>query len=87
MSEDRPHLRPVPAPGAVNEAVARDLAAPEEPGTGLIPPSRRGGAARFISDVIVELGFAPAEAEKLLGRAEGDTVEDLIGAALRGARR
>ena len=36
---------------------------------------------------LVELGFAPVEAEKLLAGAEGDTVEDLIGAALRGARR
>ena len=36
---------------------------------------------------LVELGFAPAEAEKLLAGADGDTVEDLIGEALRGARR
>ena len=36
---------------------------------------------------LVELGFAPAEAEKLLSRADGESVEDLIGAALRGARR
>jgi holliday junction DNA helicase RuvA len=36
---------------------------------------------------LVELGFAAAEAEKLLSKADGETVEDLIGAALRGARR
>jgi Holliday junction DNA helicase RuvA len=36
---------------------------------------------------LVELGFAPAEAEKLLTKADGETVEDLIGAALRGNRR
>ena len=36
---------------------------------------------------LVELGFAPAEAERLLARADGESVEDLIGAALRGARR
>ena len=36
---------------------------------------------------LVELGFAPAEAERLLSRADGETVEELIGAALRGARR
>ena len=36
---------------------------------------------------LVELGFALAEAEKLLSKADGETVEDLIGAALRGARR
>ena len=38
-------------------------------------------------DGLVELGFAAAEAEKLLAAAEGESVEDLIGAALRGARR
>ena len=38
-------------------------------------------------DGLVELGFAPAEAEKLLQAAHGETVEDLIGEALRGARR
>jgi Holliday junction DNA helicase RuvA len=36
---------------------------------------------------LIELGFAPAEAEKLLSGAQGETVEDLIGEALRGARR
>ncbi len=35
---------------------------------------------------LVELGFAAAEAEKLLAAAQGDSVEELIGAALRGAR-
>src|SRR3712207_533731 len=38
-------------------------------------------------DGLVELGFAVAEAEKLLARADGESVEDLIGAALKGARR
>ncbi|HEV3000532.1 MAG TPA: Holliday junction branch migration protein RuvA [Solirubrobacteraceae bacterium] len=38
-------------------------------------------------DGLVELGFALAEAERLLAGAEGDTVEDLIGAALREVRR
>ena len=38
-------------------------------------------------DGLVELGFAPAEAEQLLQAAHGETVEDLIGEALRGARR
>ena len=38
-------------------------------------------------DGLVELGFALAEAEKLLAQAAGDSVEELIGAALRGARR
>ena len=36
---------------------------------------------------LLELGFQPLEVEKLLAKAEGESVEDLIGAALRGARR
>ncbi len=38
-------------------------------------------------DGLVELGFALNEAEKLLAEAQGESVEELIGAALRGARR
>ena len=77
MSDGRPPLRPVPAPGTVNEAVAREL----DPGTGLIPPSKRGGGSRFISDVIVELGFLPAErvnAAVEQAKASGKTPEQLL---------
>ncbi len=38
-------------------------------------------------DGLLDLGFPPAEAEALLAAAEGETVEELIGAALRSARR
>jgi Holliday junction DNA helicase RuvA len=38
-------------------------------------------------DGLLDLGFAPAEAEELLAGVEGDSVEALIGAALRSARR
>jgi holliday junction DNA helicase RuvA len=38
-------------------------------------------------DGLVELGFAPAEAEQMLAAADGESVEELIGGALRGARR
>jgi Holliday junction DNA helicase RuvA len=38
-------------------------------------------------DGLVELGFPAQEAEELLSRADGETAEDLIQAALRGARR
>ena len=51
------HLRPVPAGGVAAEAVA------EEHGldpSGLTPPQKRGGS-RFISDVIVEMGFVPQD--------------------------
>jgi type IV pilus assembly protein PilB len=61
VSDERSHLRPVPAPGTVNEAVARDETPADDTGNGLIPPTRRGAGARFISDVIAELGFVPAE--------------------------
>ena len=47
----------------------------------------RGDDPRLLArDGLVELGFALTEAERLLKDAEGDSVEDLIGAALRGAR-
>jgi Holliday junction DNA helicase RuvA len=48
----------------------------------------RGDDPRSLArEGLVELGFAAAEAEKLLSTADGDSVEELIGAALRGARR
>ena len=50
--------------------------------------SRGGDDPRSLArDGLMELGFPLAEAEKLLATAEGESVEDLIGAALRGARR
>jgi len=61
---------------------------------GVAPPAdepiviTRGDDPRSLArDGLVELGFALAEAEKLLAEATGDSVEELIGAALRGARR
>ncbi len=50
-----PHLVPVPANG---EATA---AQPEPTGSGLSAPTRRGAGTRFISDLVVELGFLPRE--------------------------
>jgi Holliday junction resolvasome RuvABC DNA-binding subunit len=35
---------------------------------------------------LLELGYAPGEAEELLSGAEGDSAEELIGHALRVAR-
>ena len=35
---------------------------------------------------LLGLGFTPVEADKLLDRARGETPEDLIAAALKGAR-
>jgi type IV pilus assembly protein PilB len=72
-----PHLRPVPSPDAVAAA-----AAPEpDPGNGLTPPSRSSARGRFISDVIVELGFVPAdrvEAAVDEARASGRTAEQVL---------
>jgi type IV pilus assembly protein PilB len=63
MSAERPpypmHLRPVPESGG---SAAPALAGPEASGTpGLTPPQHRGHSRGFITDVLVELGFAPAE--------------------------
>ena len=53
MSDYRSHLRPVsrsaPAP------------APDGEGNGITAPSRRGGSGRFLTDVLVELGFVDRE--------------------------
>jgi type IV pilus assembly protein PilB len=48
---------------------------------GITAPRRRGGAARFISDVVVELGFAPKERVESAveeGRATGRSPEDVL---------
>jgi Holliday junction DNA helicase RuvA len=41
---------------------------------------------RLARDGLVELGFAPPEADRLLAVAAGDTPEDLLASALRAAR-
>jgi type IV pilus assembly protein PilB len=53
---EAPHLQAIPG----GEAAAAAAAEPD-PGNGLTPPRRRGGRGRFISDVIVELGFVAEE--------------------------
>jgi type IV pilus assembly protein PilB len=52
-----PPLRAVPAQGAAAEAAAAEAL---EDGSGLTPPQKRAGS-RFISDVIVEMGFVERE--------------------------
>ena len=47
----------------------------------------RGDDPRHIArDGLLELGFQPAEAQTLLAAAEGETAEELLASALRGAR-
>jgi type IV pilus assembly protein PilB len=60
MNPAQPSLRPVDGiAGDPGDAPIK----PSGPGSvaGITPPRRRGGAARFITDVIVELGFVPKE--------------------------
>ncbi|HEV3046590.1 MAG TPA: Holliday junction branch migration protein RuvA [Solirubrobacteraceae bacterium] len=46
-----------------------------------------GGDARMLArEGLLELGYAPAEAQQLLAGAEGETAEELIAGALRLAR-
>ncbi|MEA2431719.1 MAG: type pilus assembly protein PilB, partial [Thermoleophilaceae bacterium] len=48
---------------------------------GITAPRRRGGAARFISDVVVELGFVPKERVEAAveeGRATGHSPEEVL---------
>jgi len=64
MSADNPtypgHLRPVPDSGG---SAAPVLEGPEAAGTlGLTPPRHRGHSRGFITDVLVELGYAGPEA-------------------------
>jgi holliday junction DNA helicase RuvA len=47
----------------------------------------RGDDPRHLArDGLLELGFAPAEAQALLAAAEGETAEELLASALRGAK-
>ncbi len=51
--------------------------------------ARRGEAQdprRLARDGLLELGYAPGEADELLRELEGDTAEELLGGALRLAR-
>jgi len=55
------------------------------PGTPIV--ARRGSGPRALArDGLLELGYAPGEAEELLRDAEGDSAEELIAHALRVAR-
>ncbi|MGH2926434.1 MAG: GspE/PulE family protein [Solirubrobacterales bacterium] len=58
-NEHRPtHLRPVPAPGEATARALKDGVADSGGVPGLTPPMRRGHSGVFVTDVIVELGYA-----------------------------
>ena len=57
------------------------MAPPPDPGNGLTQPTRRGGRPRFISDVVVELGYLSRErVDEAVeeGRASGRTPEQVL---------
>ncbi len=73
------HLQPVPDSGT---SAAPALPSPEEQGTpGLTPPLHRGHSRGFITDVLVELGFASEETVRQAidaARTAGRTPETLL---------
>jgi type IV pilus assembly protein PilB len=79
-------LQPIDLEDLANEVIVDSQ--PAAPGgdaaegfAGITPPRRRGGAARFISDVIVELGFLPqarVDAAVEEGKATGRSPEEVL---------
>ena len=78
--EHPPHLRPVPTSGA--ETAAAVAADQEAAGSnGVTQPTRRGGSGRFLTDVIVEMGFVDRErvdAAIEAARSSGHTPEHML---------
>jgi type IV pilus assembly protein PilB len=64
MSDPIPHLRPIdPAASAGRRT---------DPQTGITPPSRRGGSGKFLTDVLVELGYVdPQRVARAIEEARG----------------
>jgi Holliday junction DNA helicase RuvA len=60
-------------------------APPDAPGVP-ISVSRGDDPRRLARDGLLELGYDAAEADALLGQADGETAEELLAAALRSAR-
>jgi len=58
-------------------------------GEGIVMRRALGGDAprELAREGLLELGYAPPEAERLLAEAQGDSAEELISAALRATRR
>jgi type IV pilus assembly protein PilB len=78
MSDKPFHLRPVPS-GATTGALAHAEAQPEW--NGITPSSGRAHTARFLTDVIIELGFAGREvvdAAIETARQQGATPESIL---------
>ncbi|MEA2358249.1 MAG: type pilus assembly protein PilB [Solirubrobacteraceae bacterium] len=76
MSFEYPHLRPV-----TDMASAAEVVPAEAPWDGVTPAGRRHAGPRFLTDVIVELGLAPAEPVQQAvesARITGSTPEELL---------
>ena len=77
------YLRPVPGP-TEGSAAAAEAQQPEEPESGipgLIPPTQRGHSGAFVTDAIVDLGFASREqVEQAIGqsRTAGRSPEEML---------
>jgi Holliday junction DNA helicase RuvA len=56
-------------------------------GAGPISVTRGDDPRRIAREGLLELGFAPAEADALLDGTEGETAEELLAGALKAARR
>ncbi len=75
-SENRPHLRTVGDGDSIESEGALARQPDPERSDGITPPTRRGGSGRFLTDVIVEMGFVERqvvetgiEAARTAGRA------------------
>jgi type IV pilus assembly protein PilB len=78
MTDKPSHLRPVPT-GAISAAVAHAEPAPDW--NGITPPTSRRGTTRFLSDVIIDLGFAARETVEAAietARQQGTTPESIL---------
>jgi holliday junction DNA helicase RuvA len=62
------------------------VAGPDDDEAAPITVTRGDDPRRVARDGLVELGFAPAEAQALLESAEGESAEELLASALRAAR-
>jgi hypothetical protein len=79
-SENRPHLRPVGSDGIESEGALARQPEPERH-DGITPPSRRGGSGRFLTDVVVDMGFAEREVVETAieaARSSGHTPEQML---------
>jgi holliday junction DNA helicase RuvA len=90
-SGDSARLQAVPGIGKrTAERIVVELrekvAGPDDDEAAPITVTRGDDPRRIARDGLVELGFAPAEAQALLEGAEGASAEELLASALRAAR-